>query len=104
MILGYRWECQRFRLPHRATGVPMITTPATTGADRNVRTVADHIEITDLVHRLGLSLDEARFDDMAELLVADATVRTPGGRAAGRDAVIGQARRNHPADQRFQHV
>jgi hypothetical protein len=41
---------------------------------------------------------------MRELLVEDATVSTPGGRAEGREALIAQARRNHPADQRFQHV
>ncbi len=61
-------------------------------------------EITDLVYQLGACLDEGRFDDLEGLLVEEATVTTPGGRGEGREAVIAQARRNHPADQRFQHV
>ncbi len=64
----------------------------------------DRTEITDLVYRLGACLDEARFDDLGELLIEEATVTTPGGRGEGRAAVVAQARRNHPADQRFQHV
>jgi hypothetical protein len=67
-------------------------------------TESDRTEITDLVYRLGVCLDEGRFDDLGGLLVEEATVTTPGGRGEGREAVIAQARRNHPADQRFQHV
>lgn len=66
--------------------------------------LADRAEIADLIYRLGACLDDGRFDEMRELLVADATVRTPGGRAEGRDALVAQAARNHPPGQRFQHV
>jgi SnoaL-like domain len=66
--------------------------------------IDDRGEITDLVYRLGVVLDEGRFDDMGRLLMEDATVRTPGGEATGREALVAQARRNHADDQQFQHV
>jgi hypothetical protein len=69
-----------------------------------VRDLIDRMEIADLVTRLGMALDEGRFDEMAELLVEDATARTPGGRAEGRAAVVAQARKNHRADLAIQHV
>jgi SnoaL-like domain len=81
----------------------MTMTPAS-DVHPDVRALHDRNEITDLVFRLGASLDEGRFDDVRDLVVEDATVRTPGGEAAGREAVIAQAQRNHPADQQFQHV
>jgi hypothetical protein len=82
----------------------MTTTPTTMETQRGLQQLYDRTEITDLVYRLGACLDDGRYDEMRELLVEDATVSTPGGRSEGRSAVIAQARRNHPADQRFQHV
>lgn len=82
----------------------MGVTPTTIEAERGLQQLHDRTEITDLVHRLGVCLDDGRYGEMRALLVEDATVSTPGGRAEGREAVIAQARRNHPADQRFQHV
>jgi hypothetical protein len=76
----------------------------TTTTDATLQKLVDRNEITDLVHRLGVTLDEGHFDDMRSLLVEDATVRTPGGMAEGRDAVIAQARRNHRPEQPSQHV
>lgn len=76
----------------------------TTAADDRLQRLYDRTEITDLVYRLGVCLDEGRLDDLRDLIVEDATVRTPGGEAAGREALIAQAGRNHPDDQRFQHV
>lgn len=67
-------------------------------------TINDRNEITDLVSRLGVVLDEGRFDEMAALLVENATVHTPGGTAEGRNALVAQAIRNHPTDRRTQHV
>jgi len=66
--------------------------------------LVDHNEITELVYRLGMCLDEGRFDRMRSLLVEEATARTPGGTANGREAVIAQARRNHRPDQLIQHI
>ena len=56
-----------------------------------LRRLLDRQEITELVYRLGTCLDDGRFDDMRALLVDEATVRTPGGTAAGRDAVVAPA-------------
>jgi len=81
-------------------GTAMITT---TDAVR-VRVLAERTEIMDLVSRLGACLDDGRFDDLRSLLVEDATARTPGGEASGRDAVVAQASRNHRPDQPIQHV
>ncbi len=64
----------------------------------------DRLEIADLVSRLGVVLDEGRFTEMPELFVENATARTPGGVAQGRDAVVAQAERNHGPDLNVQHV
>lgn len=82
----------------------MRTTTAPTDTQHDLQDVSDRIEITDLVYRLGAYLDEGRFDDIRDLVVEDATVRTPGGQATGREALIAQAHHNHPSDQRFQHL
>lgn len=72
--------------------------------ERQVAQLTDRNDITDLVYRLGACLDDRGFDEMRSLLVEAATVRTPGGAAEGRDAVIAQARRNHQPDEPTQHV
>lgn len=59
--------------------------------------LADRAEITDLVSRLGLWLDEQAAGDATAILTADATAKTPGGVAQGREALVAQARRNHTA-------
>jgi SnoaL-like domain len=65
--------------------------------------LTDRREIVDLVSRLGLWLDEGRFDEAPSILVDDVTVDTPGGHAEGIERVIAQARRNHQYDS-LQHV
>jgi SnoaL-like protein len=68
-----------------------------------IHDLTDRREITDLVSRLGLWLDEGRFDEAPSLLTNDVTVDTPGGQAEGIERVIAQARRNHQYDG-LQHV
>jgi SnoaL-like domain len=63
----------------------------------------DRREITDLVSRLGLWLDEGRFDEAPTILTQDVAVSTPGGQAQGIERVIAQARRNHQHPH-LQHV
>jgi hypothetical protein len=75
-----------------------------TTVDATLQQLVERNEITDLVHRLGVALDEGHFDDMQSMLVGDATVRTPGGTAEGREAVIAQASRNHRPEQPSQHM
>ena len=60
--------------------------------------LTDRREIADLVSRLGLWLDEGRFDEAPTILTDDVTVDTPGGQAEGIERVIAQARRNHQYD------
>jgi hypothetical protein len=69
-----------------------------------VRQLLDRTDITNLVHRLGVCLDEGRFDVMADLFVEEATASTPGGTAQGRLALVAQAARNHQPEDRIQHV
>jgi hypothetical protein len=65
--------------------------------------LTDRQAITDLVSRLGLWLDENRFDDPRFILTEDVTVATAGGSAQGIDNVAAQARRTHDVE-RLQHV
>jgi hypothetical protein len=57
--------------------------------------LTDRSEITELVSRLGVWLDEKRFDEARSIITEDATAKTPGGSVAGVDQVAEQARRNH---------
>jgi hypothetical protein len=85
----------------------MSPAPADARLDRVPPAVAELVErdeITRLVYRLGVCLDEGRFDDLRDLLVDDAVASTPGGVAEGIDAVIAQAVRNHPPDDGTQHL
>jgi 3-phenylpropionate/cinnamic acid dioxygenase small subunit len=82
----------------------MTTTVDAELNQQQLRQLADRNEITNLVYRLGAFLDDRRFDDMRSLLVEDATVRTPGGTAEGREALVAQATRNHHPDEPTQHL
>lgn len=76
-----------------------------TALERQLARLADRQEITELVYRLGVALDDGRFDDLRSILTEDATASTPGGSVEGIEAVIAQAGRNHSLpDQRIQHV
>lgn len=74
---------------------------ATSPTDQ-LQQLGDRQAIADLIARLGVMLDEKRFDEAASVLADDVTVKTPGGSAQGREAVAGQARRNHTV--RTQHA
>ncbi|MEV5705353.1 nuclear transport factor 2 family protein [Actinoallomurus sp. NPDC052274] len=63
----------------------------------------DHALLSDLVNRLGLWLDEKRFDEARTVFTEDATADTLGGSVQGIDALAAQARRSHPADVATQH-
>jgi SnoaL-like protein len=68
-----------------------------------IHDLTDRREIADLVSRLGLWLDEGRFDEAPSILTQDVAVSTPGGQAEGIERVIAQARRNHQ-HAHLQHV
>lgn len=86
------------------TALPLALLTACTPNDTHqLRELVDRNEITELVNQLGRALDEGRFDDFRTIYTAEATAKTPGGRAEGRDALIAQASRNHSDDKRIQH-
>jgi SnoaL-like domain len=66
--------------------------------------LVDRDEITRLVYRLGVCLDDGRFDDLRDLFVDDAVASTPGGVAEGKDALVAQAARNHSPEDGIQHL
>ncbi|WP_328392291.1 nuclear transport factor 2 family protein [Nocardia sp. NBC_00416] len=75
-------------------------------ADRPGRALCeltDRAELTALVDRLARALDDGDFDQFRTIYTSDATARTPGGEAAGRDALMAQAARNHSPDRVIQH-
>lgn len=79
----------------------MTTTDYTTS---RLQELIDRADLTDLLNRQGLWLDEGRFDEADTIFTEDATSKTPGGEAQGREAVTEQARRNHTRYARTQHV
>jgi hypothetical protein len=62
---------------------------------RQLQELIDRSEITQLVSRLGIWLDEKRWDEARSILTEDATAQTGGGSVGGVDQVVEQARRNH---------
>ena len=66
-----------------------------TDSQRRLQELIDRSEITELVSRLGIWLDEKRWDEARSILTEDVTARTAGGSVAGLDRVAEQARRNH---------
>jgi len=72
-----------------------------TGYD--IQVLADRAEITDLFGKLGRCLDEHDFDGLKAIFTEDVVGTTPGGTQEGRDALIGQARRNHEDYDRLTH-
>jgi 3-phenylpropionate/cinnamic acid dioxygenase small subunit len=75
-----------------------------TTTNEEAQRLVDRRQVSDLVYRLGVCLDDGRFDEMPLLFVEAATAKTPGGTAEGRDALVAQAERNHSRDDRIQHV
>jgi hypothetical protein len=82
----------------------------TTGAGRHeervalITRLADRAELTELIFRVGLCLDEHRFEELADLFVEDGVVVTPAGPARGRAALAAHARENNAQFDRMQHV
>ncbi len=61
----------------------------------DIQSVADRLELSELVSRLGRWLDDPASADPADLLGEVVVVRSPGGTARGREAVVAQALRTH---------
>ncbi|MGO4614618.1 nuclear transport factor 2 family protein [Nocardia sp. 2YAB30] len=90
-------------LPLAALAGACASPAAANDSAHELRDVLDRHQITALVDRLGRALDEGRFADLRAIYTSEATAKTPGGTADGRDALIAQASRNHTDDKRIQH-
>ncbi|TYB61389.1 nuclear transport factor 2 family protein [Nonomuraea sp. PA05] len=66
-------------------------------------TTDQRTDVTELIYRLYACMDESRFADLHSVFTDDISVRTPGGLASGRDAVVAQATRGHSTGHRVQH-
>jgi hypothetical protein len=66
--------------------------------------LADRAELTELIFRVSLCLDEHRFEDLADLFVEDGVVVTPAGAARGRAALVAHAVQGNAQYERMQHV
>jgi SnoaL-like domain len=66
--------------------------------------LADRAELTELIFRVGLCLDEHRFEDLASLFVEDGVVVTPTGAARGHAALVKHATASNAQFDRMQHV
>ncbi|MCF2533154.1 nuclear transport factor 2 family protein [Yinghuangia soli] len=67
--------------------------------------IADRFEITDLISRFALLLDEKRWDDAATVFAGDVAVHSPrGGELHGIGDVVGFIRRNEVEGQQTQHT
>jgi SnoaL-like protein len=75
-----------------------------TGLERQVTELVARNAITELVYRLGVALDDGRFDELRSIFTEDSTASTPGGSVEGIDALIAQASRNHSRERRNHHV
>ena len=74
------------------------------GLERQVTELVARNAITDLVYRLGVALDDGRFDELRSIFTEDSMASTPGGTVEGIDALIAQASRNHSRERRNHHV
>src|SRR5262249_13022058 len=101
-----RLPSQRAR-PDRGSDSPgagQLTREEGTMGNPELKELLDRHEIAGLVDRLGLWLDEKRFDEAPTILTEHATAETPGGTARGIEAVVEQARRSHGEEVGTQHA
>ncbi|WP_112134197.1 nuclear transport factor 2 family protein [Glycomyces dulcitolivorans] len=79
-----------------------MTTAATT-TDTLVRTLADHVELADLVARHTLWIDESRWDETGRIFTEDVAVRSPRGEARGFDELLALVNKGHDRFARTVH-
>ncbi|WP_205325956.1 nuclear transport factor 2 family protein [Glycomyces sp. YM15] len=73
-------------------------------AETLIRELADRAEITELLARQSLWLDERALDRTAEIFTADVVARTPGGHVHGAEAVAEHAISRHGEYDRTVHA
>jgi len=78
--------------------VLLLATPAALPAADSLQTIADRTLIRELMDRYGLVHDSGTPEEYADLFTADGEIAVAAGGPAivkGREALIGQARRDH---------
>ncbi|WP_067673220.1 nuclear transport factor 2 family protein [Nocardia miyunensis] len=66
-----------------------------TSTETLIRDLADRAELTDLVARHSLWIDEGSFDETDRLFTEDVVVTSPRGQASGIEALIGLVHAGH---------
>ena len=66
---------------------------------QGLQQISDRLDIAELISRLGLWLDEKRFDDGRSILAEDVVVRTRAGTVQGVEAAERHARERHVEDR-----
>lgn len=74
-----------------------------TSTETLIRDLADRAELTDLVARHSLWIDEGHFDETDRLFTEDVVVTSPRGQASGIEALIGLVRAGHDSYVRTLH-
>jgi len=74
-----------------------------TSTETLIRQLADRAELTDLVNRHSLWIDEARYDESDRLFTEDVVVESLRGQAVGIEALVGLARKGHDNYVRTSH-
>jgi hypothetical protein len=74
-----------------------------TSTETLIRALADRAELTDLVARHSLWIDERRYGETDRLFTEDVVVRSPRGEASGIDALVELVRSGHDTYVRTLH-
>lgn len=74
------------------------------GSAQRLHELADRQEITELIGRLGMVLDEMRLEELREVFTADAVGEFPSGTLRGVAELIEYGQRSNPAFDRLQHL
>lgn len=79
-------------------------TESGSSADSRLQELADRMDVTDLISRLGVVLDEKRIDDLITVFTEDATGQFPSGGFDGVAELAEYGRSTIPAFEQLQHV
>ncbi|MGF6883036.1 hypothetical protein ABIA39_001977 [Nocardia sp. GAS34] len=74
-----------------------------TSTETLIRDLADRAELTDLIARHSVWIDEGRFDETDRIFTEDVLVTSPRGHASGIEALLGLVRPGHDTYARTLH-
>lgn len=101
----YRLEARRAEAGWRFSALEVDQVSRVRPPERDlVRELADRAEITELIARSGLWLDEQRWDETGRIFTDDVFAKTPGGEAKGLTALAESARTAHAGYEHTHHA